>query len=725
MSADSRLQLRCFSYKFAIWDTPLSLASVNGITEWMLIMFETCDCPDSFVNINRLSRKKLSKKITMRLLRIKQKRCFEKRSNPPSWIALALLLPVILMSPDSFALDFETDDAQISGTLDTTISYGATFRTEARDSAQAAIGAPDALERRSQVNENDGNVNFNEGLVSSTVKVTSELDVIRENYGIFVRGTAFYDEVIMRGNHDGGNSSLDYENNGYGNNFGEAVKDEVGSKAEILDAYVWGDWLIADRPLNIRLGNQVISWGEALFLQDGVNQVNPASLATLRLPGSEVREALIPLPMLFAQYGLTDNLTLETYYQFEWEPSVADPAGTFLSSDDALAAEGGERVLVNLPASAEALASLYNFYERGITADDVLDSQLTVTRAPTDAPKDQGQFGLALRYFVPALNDTEFGLYYLNFHSHKPVAGAIMGPAFGATVDGSSACLLVQQVINAAPDCSIFADPSLFSPDVAAIIQGANQLYFIDNSQYFRIYEEDNELLGFSFNTSIGNTSFAGELAYRKNAPFLPEDGDNLIAYLASSSGLPANGGVTDFGPFVPDVVAEKTILVVDHKDMFNLSLVAIHSFGPQLGASQLLGVLETGLAYVGGLDDELLYTAEGADLYIPGLAEDGAPDDYLDSTSWGYRLVTRLNYNNVLAGVNLEPTLKFAHDVKGNSIRGGNFLEDRKSATLALKGDYLQSFQFGLSYTWFWGAGLRNYLSDRDHASFNVKYAF
>lgn len=646
-----------------------------------------------------------------------------------SIVSVLLVAYLFLFSEVSVALDFSAQEGRISGTVDTTVSYGATFRTEERDSAQAAIGSPAELERRSQVNENDGNVNFNEGLVSNTLKVTTELDLVRDNHGLFLRGTAFYDDVIMSGDHDGGNNSLDYENNGYGKDFGEAVKDEVGSKAEILDAYVWGDWTVADRPLNVRFGNQVISWGEALFLQDGINQVNPASLATLRLPGAEVREALIPLPMLFAQYDLTNNLSIETYYQFEWEPSVADPAGTFLSSDDALAAEGGERVLVNLPASAEQLASLYNFYERGIIADDVLDSQLTVTRAPTYEPSDQGQFGLALRYFSQALNDTEFGFYYLNFHSHKPVAGAILGPAFGSAIDGSSACLAVQQAIAAtggtAPGCSAFADPSLFPLTVAAAIQGANQLYFIDNSQYFRVYEEDNSLLGLSFNTSIGNTSFAGELAFRKNAPFLPEDGDNLIAYLAVKGAIPANGGQTDFGSFVPGVTAEDTILVVDHKDMFNLSLVAIHNFGPMLGASQLLGVLETGLAYVGGLDDDLLYTAEGADLYIEGIAEDGAPDDYLDSTSWGYRLVTRLSYNNLFAGVNVEPTLRFAHDVEGNSIRGGNFLEDRKSATLAVNGNYLQSFQFGLSYTWFFGAGLQNYLSDRDHASFNVKYAF
>jgi len=638
----------------------------------------------------------------------------------------AFLMMTLLSFPIS-AVEFSFEDGRTSGALDTTLSYGATYRVESRDSAQAALGEPADLERRSQVNENDGNVNFDKGLVSSTVKVTSELDVVRDHYGAFVRATALYDEVIMRGHHDGGNSSLDYENNGYGKTFGEAIEDEVGSKVELLDAYVWGDWMIGRRALNVRLGNQVVSWGEALFMQDGINQINPASLATLRLPGAEVREALIPLPMLYVQMGVSHHLNLEAYYQFEWDHSEADPAGTFLSSDDALAAEGGNQVLVNLPASAEELASLYNFYERGITADEVLDSQLTVTRAPSDTPKDRGQFGLAARYFAPMLNDTEFGLYAINFHSHKPVAGAILGPAFGSAIEDSSACLAVQQVLAAsgsAPPCSALANPAIYPAEVSALIQGANALYFIDNAQYFRVYEEDISLFGFSFNTSIGNTSLAGELAYRKDAPFLPEDGDNLIAYLALNGALPANGVTTSFGPHVPTVNAEDTLIVVEHKDMFNLSLVAIHSFGPRFGASQFLGVLETGLAYVGGLDD-LLYASEGSDLYIEGVVADSRPSDYLDATSWGYRLVTRLDYNNVFAGINLQPTLKFAHDVRGNSVRGGNFLEDRKSATFALNGDYLQSVQFGLSFTRFWGAGLSNYLSDRDHAGFFVKYAF
>ncbi len=677
------------------------------------------------------------------------------REGVGALMTLSVVAPM-LMPLQAHSAGFELFDGNTTGTLDTTVSYGATFRTESRDPAQASTGDPTTLTRRSQVNENDGNNNFDTGLVSSVVKITSELEMVHDNVGLFVRGTAFYDEVIMHGHHDGGVGSELYENNGYGNDFGDTVKDKVGSRAEILDAYVWGDWMIKDRPLNVRLGNQVVSWGEALFLQDGVNQINPASLATLRLPGAEIKEALIPLPMAFVQFGITDNLTLETYYQFAWEHSEADPAGTFLSSDDALAAEGGNTVLVNVTGSTGGLASVYNEYQRGNLNDDVLQSQITVTRAPTDEPEDDGQYGVALRYFSQALNDTEFAFYYLNYHSHKPTAGAILGPSNATSIEGSAACLAAQETLlesGVSATCGqmdAFASGA-FGPALASVVGTYNAISMADNAQYFRVYEEDNRLYGFSFNTSIGKTSFAGELAYRKDAPFLPEDGDNLIGHLLLSTtalnadgtfGGVANGGTSDMGSFVQGIEATTPYMVSEHKDMFNLSLVAIHSFGPRFGANQVLGLFEAGLAYVGGLDDDLLYTAEGVDLYIPAelmtnpfltpeekagleIGMDGAPGDFLDSTSWGYRLVTRLEYNNVFSGVNLQPTLKFAHDVEGNSVRGGNFMENRKSATLALNGSYMFNLEFGISYTGFWGAGLRNYLSDRDHASLNVKYSF
>ncbi|TMP77059.1 DUF1302 family protein, partial [Pseudoalteromonas sp. S983] len=36
-------------------------------------------------------------------------------------------------------------------------------------------------------------------------------------------------------------------------------------------------------------------------------------------------------------------------------------------------------------------------------------------------PSDAGQFGIRLGMFAPELNDTEFALYYINYHSRRPL----------------------------------------------------------------------------------------------------------------------------------------------------------------------------------------------------------------------------------------------------------------------------------------------------------------
>ena len=72
-----------------------------------------------------------------------------------------------------------------------------------------------------------------------------------------------------------------------------------------------------------------------------------------------------------------------------------------------------------------------------------------------------------------------------------------------------------------------------------------------------------------------------------------------------------------------------------------------------------------------------------------------------------------------------LTPMMRLAHDVEGNGIFGGNFVEDRKSASFSLDLTYLVNFQAGLNYTTFWNASDRNQLVDRDFVSMNVKYTF
>lgn len=97
---------------------------------------------------------------------------------------------------------------------------------------------------------------------------------------------------------------------------------------------MFGDFTLADHPLNARVGNQVINWGEGLYFQNGINAINPIDVAALRRPGSQVKEALLPVPMLYANLGLTDNLNMEAFYQLQWRRTVLEGCGTYFSTND-------------------------------------------------------------------------------------------------------------------------------------------------------------------------------------------------------------------------------------------------------------------------------------------------------------------------------------------------------------------------------------------------------
>ena len=119
------------------------------------------------------------------------------------------------------------------------------------------------------------NRNFDTGLVSEVFKLTSELEANYQNYGLFVRGTAFYDTQIMdkRNDNDDYRPSQGYPNN---NHFTDETRHKAGRDAQILDAYVYGNWDVGDMPLTVKVGNQVFNWGEGIFYRGGINTTNPA-----------------------------------------------------------------------------------------------------------------------------------------------------------------------------------------------------------------------------------------------------------------------------------------------------------------------------------------------------------------------------------------------------------------------------------------------------------------
>ena len=81
---------------------------------------------------------------------------------------------------------------------------------------------------------------------------------------------------------------------------------------------------------------------------------------------------------------------------------------------------------------------------------------------------------------------------------------------------------------------------------------------------------------------------------------------------------------------------------------------------------------------------------------------------------SWGYRIRANLEYSNVIAGINLSPTIAWSHDVEGY---GPNFNEGAKAISIGLNADYLNTYTASIAYTDFFG-GTYNSLVDRDFAS-------
>ncbi|MCE3321333.1 DUF1302 domain-containing protein, partial [Staphylococcus aureus] len=73
--------------------------------------------------------------------------------------------------------------------------------------------------------------------------------------------------------------------------------------------------------------------GESTFIGNSINSINPIDVSAFRRPGAEIKEGLIPVNMLFASQSLTNQLTVEGFYQLNWENTVLDNCGTFFGGD--------------------------------------------------------------------------------------------------------------------------------------------------------------------------------------------------------------------------------------------------------------------------------------------------------------------------------------------------------------------------------------------------------
>ena len=108
---------------------------------------------------------------------------------------------------------------------------------------------------------------------------------------------------------------------------------------------------------------------------------------------------------------------------------------------------------------------------------------------------------------------------------------------------------------------------------------------------------------------------------------------------------------------------------------------------------------------------EELRFNGPGAGLPACGFASAATlaavsngscqSEGFATNTSWGYRVVSRFDFESVIGSVQMSPRLVWAHDVNGV---GPTFNKDTKAITLGLALNYLQRWQADIGYTTFFG---------------------
>jgi hypothetical protein len=693
--------------------------------------------------------------------------------------SLPIVATLALASPATYAWDFQNDEGTLSGSWDTTFTYGQAWRIEERDCRLIAI-ANGGCGRSPNID--DGNLNYGTDMYSRALKVLTELSLDYRNFGAFVRASALYDDAAG----DTQRTPLS-----------DRSENLVESYTRLLDAFVYAKFDLGSMPAELRLGRQAVSWGESTFIQQGINVINHFDVSALRVPGSELKEAFLPQEMVNFSVQFTDAFSAQAIYITDWNSTVPEPSGSYFSNND-FAATGGSKVVLGFG----------SFSDMGVDfrplGGPYIENFQTVNRLDTIEPDDGGQFGLSLKYYAQGFNNgTEFGLYFLNYHSRLPlISGRTgtqrgVGNAFGAlnAVGGAAQAIAAGlsptaaiataanlgvarsaaaggnlTLAQATQYATVGANTFLAQGDVTNQASNIATHEYSLTAGYFTEYPEDIKLIGLSFNTQLqwGGIALQGEVAYRQDVPLQFDDVELLFAALtpfeqglavlrgtplpttcpegnAAASTLTHCGQLGGFG-------LDSIVKGWDLYDTYQVQFTATKTFANVLKAAQMVVVAEAGLTHVEDMPDKLTGGPNDRGLRFNGPATNVSgnyelrgrhcptlpaaqclaldlvepQNRFADATSYGYRIAGRLEYPGLMGPWNVLPRFNWQHDLKGTTPGpGGNFVEGRYGLTLGVAANLMAKWEIDMSWTKFGGAGRWNDLNDRDFVAATLKFSF
>jgi hypothetical protein len=510
---------------------------------------------------------------------------------------VVLSLATLATQAQALSFDIPFSDQAIEGVLNTTVTVGAAVRMQGRSSGlvgkannnpnvcDGAVGLQSCqgLFKRQDAparalaaapglfgsNNDDGDLNYNKyDLTSAVAKVTQDISLKYGDFGFFAKTLFFYDQVnnnftefhpnqINPQNKATSGRISTTANVPIPGNFplvipgaqqrvygaGQVVRnrrdggttlEQIGSHLQFLDTYVYGKLpLPFEKELSIKLGRQLVNWGESTLLAiNSINQANPINANNFFRTGFLVEEVFTPVNMVFLSMQPLDNMTVETFYQLEWKPLEAPAVGSFLSNNDVVGTNNATRTAtIDFGGGAES-PYLQNGHGINYPLDNplngVTDTSTTIERLPDHDPRTGGQFGVSLKYYAEWLNNgTQLSLYFMNYHSRLPYASTFSTDASCARREGNARNNDAANPIDFLLDCPNLPVTGDTGNPVGRARSNAVPL---DTAKLLIEYPEDIKLYGFSFNTTFGEISMQGEVAYRPNAPLQIAPADLVFA---------------------------------------------------------------------------------------------------------------------------------------------------------------------------------------------------
>ncbi len=538
------------------------------------------------------------------------------------------------------------------------------------------------------INLDDGNRNFDRwSPVNNRLSAFYEVGMRRENFGLVVSGTAFYDWVFQTENdRDAPNPAdlTDYGPNTQAcsdnrftcdfNRFTEGAQYYNGERSRTLEAYVYGDFFLSESvALNLRFGKHLVAWGESLFFPGIVSAQGPNDATKAFVPGAEIKEILLPVHQVSAILAFGYNFSLMGYYQLDYQPTEVFPVGDFFSIADVVGpgaelayGSGNPAFVEQCPGLLGPLSFLCTL--GGGIGGPLLNAPRTINtvREADIRPDKDGQWGVGFKAQVTPT--TSLGAYYIRYHNHNPTVNLNFGFAYIGEVLGQP---ITTQLINQSVPVSY-------------------------NVKYF----DNIEMIATSWSTTLFGLNVAGEFTYR--------DGIDV------SAAAEVSGVLSPIFTRAEAYQANVSALYVTNPKFWFYDEVAIAS--------------EAAYLYIDNVDP-----IEARNGVVP--RGDGRTLFY-DDKAWAYQILILPKGRNIFPGWDIGTPIAFAHAADGYASVAGTFGslfgEGDRRAGLSITAQYLQNLEFAVGYNWFLGnpsATVKdspipsNPVADRDYITLSIKY--